>query len=243
MARKKVSVGGAIAAGDDVTAPIGGKNAIEVKPPKFVYARFHLIGTSPLVVQRMSAKVKQQMVATQEEGSTSKTRKKREPKNFEKLYQDAKHISQEGWEGIHAAAIRSSMISVAIAAGAVKEAVKRAVIVIQEGMSEDGMTPLVRIHGKSEMFLQGQANTNGSMDIRSRPKYEKWECYPIIRYDADVIRLEDVANLLIRAGMTAGIGEGRYASRKANGIGWGAWRVDEAIEQLSADEIEELPAR
>jgi len=47
-----------------------------------------------------------------------------------------------------------------------------------------------------------------------------------IRFDQDTFSLQDVVNLLSRAGMQVGIGEGRPASKKSKcGMGWGMFRV------------------
>jgi hypothetical protein len=44
-------------------------------------------------------------------------------------------------------------------------------------------------------------------------------------YDADQFTLEDVSNLLARAGMQVGIGEGRPDSKMSAGMGWGTFRI------------------
>ena len=67
---------------------------------------------------------------------------------------------------------------------------------------------------------------NGSPDIRARPMWrEGWEAVVRIRFDGDQFTTSDVANLLARAGMQVGVGEGRPDSSKSAGMGWGLFRV------------------
>mgnify|MGYP001580518047 FL=1 len=50
---------------------------------------------------------------------------------------------------------------------------------------------------------------------------EGWEARVRIRYDGDQFSLADVSNLLARAGLQVGVGEGRADSKNSAGIGWG----------------------
>jgi hypothetical protein len=48
-----------------------------------------------------------------------------------------------------------------------------------------------------------------------------------VRFDADQFTLRDIANLLLRAGMQVGVGEGRPDSKKSCGMGWGTFEIKE----------------
>jgi hypothetical protein len=48
-----------------------------------------------------------------------------------------------------------------------------------------------------------------------------------LRWDADQFSVNDVMNLLSRAGVQVGIGEGRPFSKNSNGMGWGTWEVQQ----------------
>jgi len=54
---------------------------------------------------------------------------------------------------------------------------------------------------------------------------EGWEAVVHITFDADMLTATDVANLLSRAGMQVGIGEGRPDSKSSCGMGWGTFAV------------------
>ena len=55
--------------------------AVTIKPPKFQTAVFPIVGLSPLVIHRFSAKTKAQMKQKMEEGKPSGSRKNREAKS------------------------------------------------------------------------------------------------------------------------------------------------------------------
>ena len=93
------------------------EEAISIKAPDFRFLEINIRGTSPLVVNRFSAKAIEMMRATQEAGSAAKSKKTREPKDFDALFENAKHVSNDGWEGIHAAAFRNGAISACRAVG------------------------------------------------------------------------------------------------------------------------------
>ena len=104
---------------------------------------------------------------------------------------------------------------------------KQCVYIECDGFDKDERIPLVRItKGKPEYFEQAVRNETGVADIRARPIWEEgWEAVVRVTYDADRFTLEDVSNLLMRAGSQVGIGEGRQASRKCVGLGWGAFEI------------------
>jgi hypothetical protein len=58
-----------------------------------------------------------------------------------------------------------------------------------------------------------------------RPLWRKWSADVRIRFDEDQFALIDVTNLLARAGVQVGIGEGRPNSRMSPGIGWGTFEI------------------
>lgn len=65
----------------------------------------------------------------------------------------------------------------------------------------------------------------GVADIRWRPMWEQWSAKVRVRWDANQFSAQDVVNLLSRAGMQVGIGEGRPDSKASNGMGWGMFEV------------------
>ena len=184
---------------------------IGIKVPNFQTAKFKVIGLTPLVIHKFSEKAKLQIKQTQSEGSRAKSKKVREPKDFEETYQSARHLSLEGWDGIPASAFKSAMISACRSTDFVMTRAKQAILHIEadgEDATEKG-TGLVRIYGTPENDIRPATNDNGSIDMRARPMFREWSAVVRVRFDGDMLSLESIANLLSRAGQQVGVGEGR----------------------------------
>lgn len=197
---------------------------ISIAAPDIRTVEFTLTGTAPYVQNRFSNKA--EIMATQAQGSTGKKGRQRTAKDFEALYEAAKHRSPEGWCGIPAPSFRAAMISACRLVGFQMTRAKLSLFVLADGLDEDG-SPIVRIEGEPEMHTAHVRNETGVVDIRARPMWRKWSCKLRIRYDADQFTATDIANLLLRAGMQVGIGEGRPDSKKSlTGMGWGTWSIE-----------------
>lgn len=201
---------------------------VVIKAPNFQTAEFKITGLTPLVINRFPEKAKNQIMATQSEGSKARGKKVREPKDFEQAFQNARHIAVEGWDGLPAAALRSAMISACRATEYVMTRAKLAILYVEadgEDANEKG-TGLVRIYSEPERDIRPARNADGSADLRSRPMFRKWSAKVRVKFDADMLSLESIANLLSRAGQQVGVGEGRPDSKKSHGCGWGTFKVE-----------------
>ena len=204
---------------------------VAIKPPDFRRVELSIRGTSPLVINRFSAKAIEQMRETQMAGSVARSRKKREPKDFQQLFEDAKHVSEEGWEGVHAAAFRNGAISACRACGYKMTYAKLAFMVEVSkpygGFDRVDGVPLVRLtEGVAEQFIAPTRNATGVIDLRCRPMYRDWAAKLLIRYDAGMLTEDDVVNLIMRVGLQVGIGEGRPDSKASAGVGWGLFCLE-----------------
>lgn len=204
-------------------------SVLEVTAPNFQWIEFTIVGAAPYCQNKFSEKGRQQMIATQESGSTGKSRKKRDAKDFDACYEQAKHVSTDGWCGIPASAFRNGMISACRAAGVVMTRAKLAVFVEPDGFDRDSDDPLVKItKGEPKRKDSAVRNSSGVVDIRPRPVWAPgWEAVIRVRYDADMLGASDVGNLLARVGMQVGIGEGRPDSKQSCGLGWGLFNIKE----------------
>jgi hypothetical protein len=200
---------------------------ITISAPNIQRFKLAIRGDAPLVINKFSARAKALMMETQEAGATAKSKKKRDPKDFELLGHDARHISTEGWDGIHAAAFRNAAISACRAAGFVMTKAKLAIFVEPDGFDKDDQTPLVRLtEGEPEIIVSSCRNATGVIDLRPRPHYFPWAAVLTIRHDADILTATDVVNLMMRVGVQVGIGEGRPDSKQSAGQGNGLFTIE-----------------
>jgi hypothetical protein len=203
--------------------PFNAPTHVTIAPPNLRIVTVTIMGDAPYVQNKFAAKGA--IMATQQEGSTAKNRKKKDPKDFEALFKAAQHIAEDGWHGMPAAGFRNAMIRACKLCGYAMTEAKMSVFVVGDGFDREG-TPLVRMTGKPEMHTGHVRNQTGVIDIRSRPMWKKWSAKIKIRYDADQFREQDVLNLLARAGQQVGVGEGRPFSKDSSGMGWGTFILE-----------------
>ena len=212
---------------------------VTIKPPNLATVLITVEGTSDYVQHKFGKKSREQMIATQKAGDKAKAKNKKEPRNFARDLKEATYLSAEGWHGIPAPAFRNAMISACRVAGFTMTRAKLAFWIEADGYdeNEEDPKPLVRIT-KGKPVQHGPAavrNDNGSCDLRVRPLWKPgWRADVRVTFDADMFEPIDVANLLMRAGLQVGVGEGRNDSKKSCGMGWGSFRL------VSAHEMEEV---
>lgn len=201
---------------------------VTIAPPNFGLAEFMIVGTRPLVQHRFGKKAIDTMVDRQRQGSRAAKGTKREPRDFERDFQEAQHVSTEGWHGIPASSFRAAMISACRLCGFVMTKAKLAVFVEPDGVDRQDATPLVRlIAGEPTMHVMPARNDDQSTDIRCRAMWPVgWQAVVRVRFDADLFSEADIANLIARAGLQVGVQEGRPDSPRSNGMDWGLWSVE-----------------
>lgn len=200
---------------------------IVIEAPKFETIEVAIKGVSPYVQHKFSQKARQQMMEKQRLGDQAKKSRKREAKDFEQTYKDAMHISRDGWNGIPAPSFRNALISACRIVGFKMTIAKLSVFIEADGFDADDGSPLVKIKGKPRVHESYVRNETGVADVRWRPMWEQWGAHVRIRYDANQFSATDVVNLLHRAGMQVGIGEGRPDSKNSAGMGWGMFTIEE----------------
>lgn len=201
---------------------------ITISRPNMQTITVAIAGDAPYVQARFSQKAMNMMAEKMKAGSTSKKGKQREPRDFDADFEGAKHVSEDGWIGIPAAAFRKAMIDVCRAVNFKMTHAKMSVFIEADGLDKvDGM-PLVKlIAGEPERLEMAARNATGVPDIRVRPMWRKWGAKVRIKFDADQFTASDVVNLLARAGQQIGVGEGRPFSRESAGMGYGVFSVKE----------------
>jgi hypothetical protein len=202
-------------------------NVVSISAPKIQTAKFRLVGTSPFVQARFSAKAKQAMMAKMAAGSTARGKKVRDARDFDQDCRDAMHIGIDGKAGVPAGAFRNAMISACRLVGFKMTMAKLSVFVEADTFDAVDGVPLVHIHGDWERLDMHTRNATGVVDIRVRPMWREWWIDLRVKFDEDQFTLADVSNLLMRAGVQVGIGEGRHDSKSSTGLGFGCFMIGE----------------
>ena len=204
------------------------QNTIAIKAPAFERIALELVGTAPYCQARFSAKAMQAMMSKMAAGSTAKKGTKRNARDFDDDFRQAMHISTEGWIGVPAAALRNACIDVCRMVGFKMTHAKMSIFVESEGFDIVDGSPLIKLYAdEPERLEMATRNATGVADIRIRPMWREWSIRPVFRYDTDQFTTADVVNLVARAGMQVGIGEGRPFSKSSNGLGFGTFEIKE----------------
>jgi hypothetical protein len=200
---------------------------VSIKEPRIVTIPIRVRGTAPYCCNKMTQKSRDAMRSNMVDGATAKSKKKREPRDFDSDYQQTLRISKEGIYGIPAKGFRQAMTDACRATDMKMTVSKIAFSIEADGLDKDDMMPLVYItKGTPERREHVVKNANGSTDIRVRPFWDTgWEATVTIRYDADMVNAQDVVNLLARAGAQVGVGAGRPFSPNSTGMGWGTFEI------------------
>lgn len=202
------------------------KKTVTISAPKIKTATFEIVGVAPLVIHRFSAKTKNEMKLKMETGKAASSKKNREAKDTDDIYQESRYISKDGWDGFHAGAIRAALISACRLVGFKMTLAKLSVFIEADGWdAQEPQIPLIRIYGKPQKQEDMARVETGQPYVTVRAAFYDWSAKVKIRFDADQFTVDDIYNLLYRVGSQVGIGEGRPDSKKSCGMGWGLFDV------------------
>ena len=174
---------------------------VQLKPLRLQNAALTIVGTSPLLQNSMSNKSKNQM----REKKLGKNTKTREVLNIEAEAEAAAYRLSNGKHAMPVTAIKGSMVSAAHKdIGIDKVRVRKGLFI----HADEGHLVAMKTPGY-EISEDPARVANGRMDLRYRPRFDKWSVDLRIQYDMDLLQLDDIVNLLNRAGFGVGVGDWR----------------------------------
>jgi len=200
----------------------GSKLAINILPPNIKRVQIKIAGVRPLVMHRWPEKARAEML----DKHMGKALKKKQPKNPRKLFESTLHVFKKGkfsykntddigvgevlftgQLGIPACAIKAAIVSASRNTGAKIATLLRGAVFVK-GSTND----LVPIEYKSLWMREDMVRLSGigrTPDIRFRGEVRDWTAEVPIEFNADVLTLEQVVNLLAIAGFSVGLLEMR----------------------------------
>lgn len=201
--------------------------SVTIKAPSFGVAEFSIRGEAPLVIHRFSAKTKNEMKQKMETGKAAASKKAREAKDTDDIFNEARYVSREGWDGFQAGAVRKAMISACRLVNFKMTLAKLSIFVQADGWdAKEPQIPLIRIYGEATKQEDMARVETGQPYVTVRPAYHDWTAKIRIRWDNDQFTISDITNLLMRVGQQVGIGEGRPDSKNSAGMGWGLFSIE-----------------
>ena len=197
-----------------------------------------IVGTAPYVQNAFSAKMRKAIGDKMREGSVGKNHRKRDPKDFQAEFENAKHQSPEGWYGIPSAAFRNAMVSACRLCGFPMTRAKLSVFIEADGYdAQDPSCPLTKIIKGEPVYMESVGRIQQTINLMARPMFHPgWEAVVRTKWDADQFNTSDILSLMDRVGQQVGVGEGRNDSPNSTGMGWGGFelKVDDINKQEAA---------
>lgn len=175
---------------------------IKLKPISTMTFGLRIVGTSPLIQHCWSEKAKRE-IREKQAGKKSKNREARDP---EKEGREAAYYTADGKYGVPCMAIKAAIISAAHKdIGLEKTAVRKSLFMKCD--DPNGVLPMDcdEPEFREDCVRIGQGGT----DLRYRPYFFRWSVDISVTIDREWMQLDDLLNLIDRAGFGVGIGEWR----------------------------------
>lgn len=180
---------------------------------------FHILGTSPLILNRMSQKVLRELLLPKGK-KTAAEKASCLKHNPEQEFRDSPYTLRDpnspAYLAILSTAFKKAMGTAALdMPGAKKAQILRLIYVEGE---------MVPIYGVPKLFMAvtRSADINKTPDVRTRAIVPEWAAKLSITFTRPIMRETSIANLLAAAGIQSGVGDWRQ--EKGSGS-YGAFRI------------------
>lgn len=186
------------------------EKVIELPRLAIAVAQIRLVGDSSLIVHKWSEKAKAEMRAKQQK----KAKTAKEAKDPEADFRGSLYTLPDGGYGFPAVAFKSAAVDACSHVDGITKVEARGAFhiseqVIREGQTEFRSSELVRINGEPVMREDMVRVGMGVADIRYRGEFKDWSTEFFIRYNTNVLSIEQITNLFNTAGFAIGVGEWR----------------------------------
>lgn len=191
---------------------------IKLAPIKKMSVTMRINGLSPLIQHKWAEKALQ-MMRDKHAGKKTKNRDVRDPEAEGKA---AMYTTEDGQPGVPAMAIKSSIIAAAHKdIGIEKTLVRKAAFLV----CKDAGLVLPMDCDEPEIKEDPVRVGMGSTDLRYRPYFYRWAVDLTWEIDGELLQVDDLLNLIDRAGFGVGIGEWR----PEKGGEFGRFEVDRSV--------------
>jgi hypothetical protein len=192
---------------------------VEIRPLDRGTVTVYILGTSPLVMNRMAKKVWEELLMprrSMNRAARANNLKHNPPEEFRDSVYRCRDAAAPTLIHVPSNAIKKATAQAAIdIEGATKSEVGRLIKIVDE---------TVHVFGKPFLFMSPvrMAGFAKTPDIRTRAMFPEWCCKFTVHFIKNKIREQGIANLLDAAGDIVGIGDGRTEKGTFN---YGSWRV------------------
>ena len=175
---------------------------IVINPPNFQQVKLKVTGLTPLIQNKMKESILKDMEDVRTGKAKKSTRKAVDPK---KEYLKSSYIQDDGSFGFPASAFKQCAVRAGKGLGLAMTDTRTLFFVLPN--APDG--ECVAIKSKKPLLRKDPVNVKTGKDLRFRPEFRNWKADLLVKFDADRITIEQIANLLNHGGQTVGVGEWR----------------------------------
>jgi len=162
------------------------------------HSEIFLVSDSPLISHRWSEKSKKEIRDKQQK----KAKTARDVRDPNAEFEDSLYHIEGGGYGFPAVAFKAAAVNACSHVdGITKVHARGAFHIMCELVTIEGDKPIQR----EDMVRVGM----GVADLRYRGEFKKWHCKIPVRYNANVLSLEQITNIFDTAGFSTGVGEWR----------------------------------
>lgn len=182
-------------------------SVLDIPMPQVGLLRARIIGTTPLILNRMSQKVWHELLAPKgrKTAADKAANLKHDPiQEFRASPYIIEDESSETLIGILPSSFKKAMGTAALdTPGAKKAQIGRLVYIVSGTYLE--------VYGIPRVFMSitRSADINKTPDVRTRAIIPEWAAEVSIRYNKQILQQQSIANLLAAAGMYSGVGDWR----------------------------------
>lgn len=170
---------------------------IKIPPMNLQRATITLVGDSPLICHAWSSKAKQEMLDKQ----MKKGKAAKEAKDPQKCFEESLYRMPNGKCGFPSVAFKSAAVDACSHVSEITKVQARGAFHIEGD--------LIEIHGTPTMREDMVKIAMGTADVRHRGEFKTWKAVLTIRFNANVLSIEQIVNLFATAGFAIGVGEWR----------------------------------
>ena len=175
---------------------------IVINPPNFQQVKLKVTGLTPLIQNKMKETIIQQMEDVRSGKAKKSTRTAVDPK---KEYIKSAYKQDDGSFGFPASAFKQCAVRAGKGLGLAMTDTRTLFFVLPN--APDG--ECVSIKSNKPILRKDPVNVKTGKDLRFRPEFRNWKADLLVKFDADRITIEQIANLLNHGGQTVGVGEWR----------------------------------
>lgn len=173
------------------------QQAVELPVLSIQKVKLRIVGDSPLICHAWSHKAKLEMLDKQ----MKRAKQAKAAKDPEEDYRASLYEHPEGGYGFPAVAFKAAAVDACSHVAGVTKVEARGAFHIVGDMAKIEGDPSPR----EDMVRVGM----GTADIRFRGEFKTWATELLIRFNKNVISIEQIANLFNTAGFAIGVGEWR----------------------------------